>query len=66
MKVIEGKKYLDPKRFDITDFMSNFSRENQTRDRQIDNNKNKLTLADLKNYREKSNKTFLVDKQSDY
>jgi hypothetical protein len=63
MKVIEGKKYLDPKRFDIAEYMKNFSRE-QTNDTRQTNNK-KLTLADLQNYVNKSSKTFLIDK-SDY
>ena len=65
MKVIEGRKYIDSKRFDITEYMNNFNRDNQTRDNNTPN-KSKLTLADLKNYINKSNKTFLIDKQSDY
>jgi hypothetical protein len=67
MKIVEGR---DTKRFDITDYMKNFSRENQTGDLQIDNNKNKnknkLTLADLKNYRNKTSKTFLKDTSKEY
>jgi hypothetical protein len=63
MKIVEGRKYLDTQRFDLADYMKNFSREAQTRDNNV--NKNKLTLADLKNYINKSNKTFLIDKQSD-
>ena len=30
MKVIEGRKYLDGKHFDIADYMKNFNRETQT------------------------------------
>ena len=63
MKVIEGRKYIDSKRFDITEYMNNFNRESQTKGNNV--NSSKLTLADLKNYRNKSNKTFLIDKQSD-
>ena len=66
MKIIEGKKYLDTQRFDLADYMKNFSRETQTRDNNLNVNKGKLTLADLKNYRDKSNKMFIVDKHSDY
>jgi hypothetical protein len=61
MKMIEGR---DTKRFDIAEYMKNFNRE-QSKDSRTETNK-KLTLADLKNYREKSSKTFLIDKQSDY
>ena len=63
MKVIEGRKYLD-EHFDIADYMKNFSREGQTRDNNV--NKGKLTLADLQATRDKSNKSFIIDKQSDY
>jgi hypothetical protein len=66
MKVIEGRKYLDTQRFDLADYMNNFSRGSQAKDPQMDRNKNKLTLADLRNYVNKSSKTFLIDKQSDY
>jgi hypothetical protein len=64
MKVITGKKYLDSEYFDLADYMKNFSRETQTRDNNV--NKNKLTLADLQAARRKSNKSFIIDKQSDY
>ena len=64
MKVLEGKKYIDNKRFDIAEYMKNFSRENQPRDNNP--NKSKLTLQDLKNARDKSNRTYIVDKHSDY
>ena len=64
MKVITGKKYLDSEHFDLADYMKNFSRETQTRDNNV--NKNKLTLADLQAARRKSNKSFIIDKQSDY
>ena len=62
MRVIEGR---DTERFDITDYMKNFSRESQTRDPQIDRNKNKLTLADLKNYTSKTNRTFIKNTAED-
>jgi hypothetical protein len=58
MKIVESK---DTKRFDIADYMKNFSRENQTRDRQTDSNSRKLTLEDLKNYRSKTSKIFIKD-----
>jgi hypothetical protein len=64
MKIAEGRKYLDSQRFDLADYMKNYSRERGT-----DNstpNKNKLTLQDLKNYRDKSNKSFLIDRRSEY
>ena len=64
MKVIEGRKYIDSKRFDIAEYMNNFNRESQAKGNNV--NSSKLTLADLKNYINKSNKTFLIDKQSDY
>ena len=56
---------IEGQRNHLADYMNNF-REDQTRDPQIDRNKSKLTLADLKNYVNKSNKTFLIDKHSDY
>jgi hypothetical protein len=62
MKVVEGRKYSDTQRFDLADYMKNFSREQQTRP---ETNK-KLTLADLMNHREKSNKDFIIDKQSEF
>ena len=58
MARIEGQRNL------LADYMNNFNREGQTRDNNV--NKNKLTLADLQAARRKSNKTFLIDKQSDY
>lgn len=65
MKIVEGRKYLDTQRFDLADYMKNFSREGQTRDN-ITPNKNKLTLADLQAARDKSNKSFIINKHSDY
>jgi hypothetical protein len=56
---IEGQRNL------LADYMNNFNREGQLKGN-CTPNKDKLTLADLKNYREKSNKTFLIDKESDY
>jgi hypothetical protein len=55
---IEGQRNL------LADYMNNFNREGQTRDNNV--NKDKLTLADLKADRDKSNKSFIIDKQSDY
>ena len=62
MARIEGQRNL------LADYMNNFSRESQTRDSQMDKNKNnKLTLADLKNYTSKSNKTFIKNTaENDY
>ncbi len=60
MARIEGQRNY------LADYMSNFSRETQTRNRQTDRNSNKLTIADLKNYVNKSNKPFIIDKNSDY
>ena len=54
---------IEGQRNHLADYMNNFR---ETRDPQIDRNKSKLTLADLKNYVNKSNKTFLIDKHSDY
>jgi hypothetical protein len=54
------------KNFDMREFMKHYSLEQQTRDPQMDRNKNKLTLMDLKNHISKTNKTFIIDKQSDY
>ena len=62
MRVIEGR---DTKRFDITGYLKNFSRESQTRDPQIDRNRNKLTLADLKTYTNKTNKTLIKNTAED-
>ena len=47
----------------MADYWNNLG-QTQTADNNV--NKSKLTLADLKNYRNKSNKTFLIDKQSGY
>jgi hypothetical protein len=62
MKAIEGSK-----RFDIADYMKNFSRESQSRDSQIDTNssRNKLTLADLQAARSKSTSFFVKDTSED-
>ena len=65
MKVVEGRRYIDSKRFDIAEYMNNFNQEAQTRDNNTPN-KSKLTLEDLQNMRSKSNKTFFIDKQSDF
>ena len=53
------------KNFDMREFMKHYSREQQTRDPQI-YNKSKLTLADLKNYRSKANKTLIKNTIEDY
>ena len=63
MKVIDGRKYIDSKRFDIAEYMNNFNRESQAKGNNV--NSSKLTLADLQAARRKFNKTFLIDSQSD-
>jgi hypothetical protein len=49
---IEGQRNL------LADYLNNLSREGQATENNTPN-KSKLTLADLKNYRGKSNKTFI-------
>lgn len=56
---IEGERNL------LADYMNNFNREGQTRDNNTPN-KGKLTLADLKSARQKSNKTFIKSTADDY
>jgi hypothetical protein len=55
MKIVESK---DTKRFDMTDYMSNFSPESQTRDNNV--NKSKLTPEDFQAIRKRKPKAFFI------
>jgi hypothetical protein len=56
------------KDFDLRDFMNHYSREQQTRDRNIHSttSSNKLTLADLQNARQRQTRTYIKSKKDDY